>query len=316
MIFIIGAPRSGTKLLRGLLNGHSKIYIPEVETLFLYDIYSRWGNFGNIANKDNFKKLYSFIISTPFYSYLEDAKEEYIVDFDYWFDSITNASYGHVMSKFFESCAHKKGKIIFGDKTPSYIYPVSFIREQFPGARIIHLVRDPRDYVLSAQKAWGKNIFRSAHRWNLWIKSAVQNLKLREDDNILVKYESLLQNPEIEIERITTFLDVSYEPEMLNLVKTVENLGDAKGLKGIVKVNFRKWKDRLNPSQIRCIEELCFDSLNILNYDIEFGKKSTVLNKFKLTFFKTCDAYNLLKSHYKMHGIRGVKRQLKSVIIS
>ena len=103
---------------------------------------------------------------------------------------------------------------------------------------------------------------------------------------------------------------------MLNLGKTVENLGDAKGQKGIVKLNFRKWKDRLNPSQIRCIEELCFDSLNILSYDIEFGKKSTTLNKFELTYFKTCDAYNLLKVHYKMHGIRGVKRQLKSIIIS
>lgn len=85
-------------------------------------IYSRWKLFGNIREKDNFKKLYRFIISTPFYSYLEDAKEEYIVDFDYWFNSCTSASYGHVMSKFFESCAHKKGKIIFGDKTPSYIY--------------------------------------------------------------------------------------------------------------------------------------------------------------------------------------------------
>ena len=316
MIFIIGAPRSGTKLLRGLLNGHSKIYIPEVETFFLYNIYLRWEQFGNLAYKENFKKLYSFIISTPFYSYLEDAKDEYIVDFDYWFDSCTNASYGHVMSKFFESCAHKKGKIIFGDKTPSYPYPISFIREQFPGASIIHLVRDPRDYVLSAQKAWGKNIFRSAQRWNLWIKSTVQNLKLREDDNILVKYESLLQNPEKEIESITTFLGLSYEPEMLNLEAAVENLGDAKGQKGIVKLNFRKWKDRLNPSQIRRIEELCFDSLNILNYDIEFGKKSTVLNKSKLIYFKTCDAYNLLKFNYKMHGIRGVKRQLKSIMIS
>lgn len=315
MIFIIGAPRSGTKLLRGLLNNHSQVYIPEAETLFLFKLYQQWEDFGDLSIKTNFYKLHKYILATPFYSYLIDLKEETIVDVDLWFDKCSSNDYGHVMSNFFRVCAIKKSKIIFGDKTPSYLYPIDFIRTQFPGAKILHIVRDPRDYVLSVKKAWNKNIFRSADKWNYWINTFCKSLA-EKNDNLLVKYEDLLTNSESELIRICDFLSIKFEKSMLSVSNQVENLGDAKGKNRIINDNFGKWKNKLNTEDIALIEGICFDSMVSMGYPPLYSTNKIVIPKFKKRFYHFLDIYNLFNSSFNRDGLKGVIRQFKLLSLS
>mgnify|MGYP000529984615 CR=1 FL=1 len=56
-LFIVGMPRSGTKLLRDLLNQHPKIHIAEIETHFLPFWFSQWKEFGDLSEKENFYSL-------------------------------------------------------------------------------------------------------------------------------------------------------------------------------------------------------------------------------------------------------------------
>ncbi len=315
MIFIIGAPRSGTKLLRQILNNHSQIYIPEAETMFLYKLYLSWDKFKDLSDRNNFNQLVQYILETPFYSYLKEENSENIINFDKWYNSCLEWSYSHVMMRFFEVCASYHHKSMFGDKTPSYLYPINFIRDQFKDAKIIHIVRDPRDYVLSVNKAWGKNIFRSAQRWNDWLNVVNTDLSLK-DDNILVTYENLLSDSKKETERILSFLKISYEPDLFVFNKQIEPVGDAKNAGKIKKDNFGKWRDKLSTKKLRRIEELCFQNMKHLGYQIEEGEKQKRLSSVRLLNYKVLDSLSLLSFAYKRKGYMGLKRQLKLMIFS
>ena len=54
-IFIVGMPRSGTKLLREILNNHSLIAIPDNESHFIPYLYDRLDKYGDLKNLNNFK---------------------------------------------------------------------------------------------------------------------------------------------------------------------------------------------------------------------------------------------------------------------
>src|SRR4051794_28172751 len=65
-IFVVGMPRSGTKLLRDLLNQHSRISIPEVETHFLPLFIKKYGKDFNF-NSDRKEELFNDFYKTPFF---------------------------------------------------------------------------------------------------------------------------------------------------------------------------------------------------------------------------------------------------------
>ena len=71
-IFIIGMPRSGTKLLRALLINHPNIGIPSIETEFLPYWVKNWNKFGDLSQWSIFKKFYQTVISFPYFIYMRE----------------------------------------------------------------------------------------------------------------------------------------------------------------------------------------------------------------------------------------------------
>jgi hypothetical protein len=87
----------------------------------------------------------------------------------------------------------------------------------FPGARYIHLVRDPRDVARSSiAMGWAGNIYRGVDIWTTaercWDRLAAT---LSPDRYLDVRYETLLQNVTEELTRVCRFLGVEYSPKML-----------------------------------------------------------------------------------------------------
>ena len=68
-LFIVGASRSGTKLLRDLLNNHSKIRIPNIESQFIIDLLK--------INNKNPNKTRNIILKSTFIARL---KSQIVVD--------------------------------------------------------------------------------------------------------------------------------------------------------------------------------------------------------------------------------------------
>lgn len=116
----------------------------------------------------------------------------------------------------------REGKTWWSDKTPPHIDHVDLLAELFPGARFVELVRDGRDVALSiiGLPFGNNNAWTAAHRWAECIRTGVEQRAKRPGEVILVRYEDLVTQPDIEVRRISEFLEIAYDDDMLAVEKT------------------------------------------------------------------------------------------------
>lgn len=101
-------------------------------------------------------------------------------------------------------------KVIWAEKTPENIFTIDKFRKRFPDDKIIHIVRDPRDVVLSLMNR-GYTALSAAEVW-LTSVAAIQNY--RRHHNVLeVRYEDLILNAKKTLESICNHLAVEYKME-------------------------------------------------------------------------------------------------------
>lgn len=224
--FLLGNPRSGTSLLRIILDSHPNIVVPPecgfIEWLF--EKYKDW----------DFKKMIG-----PFIEDLYQTKK-----FETWNlpkDDLLEVLNKHQPSTYQLTCQHiyfaygnkfSKNLSNWGDKNNYYINHVHKLKIIFPDAVFIHLVRDGRDVAASYKKI-NQSDFKSRYKPSLpntikniaieWVSNleVINNFfqTLEENKYITLRYEDLLNSPKQQLTRITSFLDLSYHPDMLNYHK-------------------------------------------------------------------------------------------------
>ncbi len=267
-VFIVGMPRSGTKLLRGMLNGHSQVFIPLNETEFLPAWIRRWASFGNLSNRHTFMEFYQRFVDT-FYFQNRMAEHGEQIRPDVWYNRCDgDFSIANVFEQLIRHDAKVPEGAIWGDKSPSYLNHIESIRAIYPTAKFIHLIRDARDYVLSLEKAFGKNRLRAAQRWNDAMFLAKEEGERLGSDFIEVRYEDLVDAPEREARRLCSFLALDFESSMIALQRATENLGDTKGAQRIVAGNYGKYKTQMNTDELRSVEAYCAEGLNQMGYTV------------------------------------------------
>jgi len=108
--------------------------------------------------------------------------------------------------------AQLTGKLVWVEKTPWNIFSVGGFLRAFPRAKVIHLVRDPRDVILSlTRRDRQRSMLPAAQHWLTAVAMAQAH---RSSANLLeIRYEDLCLNTEITLARICKFLDVSADPE-------------------------------------------------------------------------------------------------------
>jgi hypothetical protein len=119
----------------------------------------------------------------------------------------------------FKAYAAKYGKPRWGDKTPHYVHHVELLRSLWPGARFVVLVRDGRDVALSLRKMpFGPNNAWAAAPW--WARGIRAGEKAQADhpDAVrTIRYEDLAARPLEVVPEVCAFLGLAFEPEMLAL---------------------------------------------------------------------------------------------------
>jgi hypothetical protein len=177
------------------------------------------------------------------------------------------------------------------------------LKEAFPQAKFVHIIRDPRDYCLSVKKTWGKDMYRAAHRWREDILTARTDGRRLKEDYLEVFYEQLLENTEGTLQEICRFLKCTFCPEMMELKRPAEVLGDAKGSLKVVSQNVNKFRDQMPPSQIRKIEEIVYPAAKELNYSPQLARTYRPLTPAHLKWLVVCDVCNLLLFHTREKGL-------------
>ena len=226
MPIIVGAPRSGTTLLRLMLDSHPDLAIPP-ETSFLALAPKLRGS-GDGLRERFFHAVTTCGGATPTWPDFEIPLETF------WraLLEISPFTAAEGFRAFYRLYAERFGKTRGGDKTPLYCLEMDTIRRVLPEARFIHLIRDGRDVALSLRGMWfspGREMETQAAYWRRCVLGA-RRAGLGRADYLEVRYEALILDTRETLERICAFAELPYDAAMESYsTRARERLGEQKG---------------------------------------------------------------------------------------
>jgi hypothetical protein len=225
MPVIVGSPRSGTTLLRFMLDAHPDMAIPP-ETGFLPGV-ANLTDAGD-ALRDAFFRL---VTTTPAEA---PAWADFGIDADAFHRELMRIQpFGPAdgVRAFYRMYADRFGKPRYGEKTPLYGRHLAVIEKLLPEAHFIHIIRDGRDVAVSLRRHWfspGRDIATQARYWRDNVAAArQQGAVCRHYREIL--YEDLLRDTERTLRPLCEFLKLPFTPSMLDYhLRTPQRLREHK----------------------------------------------------------------------------------------
>jgi Sulfotransferase family len=296
-LFIVGMPRSGTKLLRGLLNRHAGIRIAGIETEFLPWLARRFEGFGDLADAQYFEAFHCAMSRLGYFAWRRSQGRP--VDARRWHAACADFSLAGVFEALIRDDvdAPRGSGRIWGDKSPSYIDDIALLVRIYPSAKVLHIVRDARDHCLSMHKAWGKDMLRAAQRWADAVRKARADGAALGADYLELRYEELLARTEAELRRVCAFLGVVFDPGMLELDRSTENLGDARGVAGVLAGNRDKFRRAMAPGTLARIEEIAGPVLLECGYELALPARAPRrLSGIEMRCAQLRDAWRLVRA--------------------
>ena len=313
-LFIVGCGRSGTKLLRNLLNNHPQIGILGFETNFIPLFVKRFGKTPDFSDEATLRAVHDALTQTAFYQSrrAEGVTMSYEQLKAHLREVETEVAWRHVIEGICKFYLDNPSAAIWGDKSPDYTVHIPLLREIFPPARFIHIIRDPRDRSLSARRTWGKSVLRSAHGW-CGVMERVEKAGVRADaDYLEVFYEQLIEEPEKVMRGICDFLSIPFHEGLLVVDQPAEAVGKTERLTEFVASNKAKYRKELSPYEIRRASEITFPYLEAFGYPLEGAKAHRELSPLFLNLLKLTDGLSTLQIHMQKKGFaQGLRYYVK-----
>lgn len=211
-VFIVACDRSGTTLLRVILDRSPAIAIP-TESMFLADVGARRDRYGELETDQQFDRLVGDIWRHP------KVREWGLTSAPPQRQGRTgDAAYRAAIEAPFAAYAAEHGKPRWGDKTPYYISSLDEIKRVFPDALIVNLVRDGRDVCLSLLSVpFGPaNVWAAAHQWRNAVVAGDAASARYGEDVLTLRYEDMVSRPGDEVARVCQFVGIPFELSMLD----------------------------------------------------------------------------------------------------
>jgi len=273
-VFIVGVHRSGTTLLRYMLNSSPRIFIPPES-----DFVPRF--FGRHPRDELGERRIASILGTIFarYRFVKEWQGDppRIQSFIQQMNGRTPAAF---LDTLYRSYAAQHRAVRWGDKTPIYASYLDLIHQIFPEAQFVHIIRDGRDVALSMLDKWGKrelhiDIYFAARNWVRRIRQAqVSGARLGSDLYYELRYEALVENPEAELRPLCEFLGEPFFPDMAR----PHLLGRAHLQEGDFHAPLRqppstgrigRWKREMSRADRRLFQGVAGELLAELGYEVE-----------------------------------------------
>ena len=270
-IFIVGPPRSGTSLLSAIIGSHSNIACGPETDLFralpLRDV-------EQIVTGENWCEKATERMEEIKYPDGKSIAAHFGLTRVQLSEHLSNqaASAKVIYSSIPAAFADTQGKARWAEKTPRHLFYVDEIRRVFPDAKIIRIIRDPRDSIPSVIKNIGlsASLVGEFYRWaSVYAKS--EPFFRKDPDSITIRYEDLVTNTEEQIASICDFIGEEFEPSMLdregaNLVRVASETWKSDIDKKITAQNVYGWRSNLDVDVARAASLICCEALEQLEY--------------------------------------------------
>jgi sulfotransferase family protein len=283
-IFVVGPSRSGTTLVRRILNAHPTVSIAP-ETHYFDDLRSRLGARARapLADADvRVVERYFLALGDGAYGQETDPDRSTIDAGELRREAL---SLGGTADSYFEAFCRIRmralGRSRWGEKTPRHVFRIADMLDLWPAAKVICLVRDPRA-VVASYRDWKRGkpdsttgdrrrITRSYHPVlsALLVKGALgasqEALRRYGPERILLlRYEELLTEPERSVGALADWVGLGYLPAMLDVPDMYGSYGDV--TRGISQAPLERWRSKLSPTEISVIQTCCRGTMDQLGY--------------------------------------------------
>lgn len=281
-VFVVGSSRSGTTMLRLMLNRHSRIHIPN-ETWFLADLMNQFPAQTVLARG---QAEAAVVLITEHWRWREwgiaDERLREAVA------AIERPTLADVVDAMFR--LDSGGKARWGDKTPGYLVEIGRLHRLFPSAKFVHIVRDGRDVCVSLRKTgWhGDSTWPIARYWNEHLLAGRrQGRALGNGLYLEVAYRDLVLETERTLRQVCGFLGEEFEPGMLAFHESVDaNLPPAARLKESLGKTHRpprasdldRWRTELRPLQVLIFEAGAGDAMRAFGQPLRYPGAAAVVH--------------------------------------
>jgi len=274
-LFIVGTERSGSNLLRLILDTHPNISIPHPPHI-MHEIAPLEHRYGDLAQDKNFRSLINAAVRIVEFHF---APWDIDIDRERIFKEAADRNAYCVKRAIYEQFMRAKGKRRWGCKSTFMIHYTDVVCKYHQTPKFIHLIRDGRDVAVSARDS----VFNHFHPhyvsllWSDQQKLAMRlSSELPKEQFITVHYEELVSDPEKEVRKICNFIGEDYVNKMLKyasrpdstalagISKSWENLS-----RPILANNTKKYRHKLTRDEIFAVERNAFKELNHFGYALE-----------------------------------------------
>ena len=273
-IFLLSSDRSGSNLLLRLVGSHKEITAPPTSQLIsnLYKAISSYEDLDVQKNWDMLLRNASRLHKASYGNWSNYA------DLNALSDHKENRSIHLILSRIFDTEGTSKSASFIALKTHHAYNYAAQLQRDFPNARYIFLVRDPRDMALSWLKTAGLRggIMRAAKIWKSDQEGFWQMSKQLGSQCHFIRYEDVLSDAAGTVSSLCEFIGLSYDPNMLNFHMNKDTQDIAGSVQAwnnlshpLMHQNFKKYKTELSEDQRCYIEHCCQSGMEALGYEIE-----------------------------------------------
>ena len=289
-IFILGSHKSGSSLIRSLLDNHPQLFVIPTETHY-FQYTGHWVDYrlryalpkhmnkqalldsliklverknkhadpyadSVLTGKFNVQKFKNSLTSSP----LESPKE--------LFESYIKALHISLVERELPENLH------FVEKSVENAEFAVFLQQMFPSCRFIHIVRNPYASLVAIRKAKTKKGYPFIHNSILALQNSYYNLERNQrlfQNYLVVKYEDLLVSTEETMKKVANFLGIKFTNILLTPTIMGEywegNSSSQKSFNKISSSPLRKWESQINDLEIELVHDFLSPVLDKFNYE-------------------------------------------------
>ena len=303
MIFVVGNSRSGTTMLGRMLGRNSKVYkFPE---LHLFGPCISHGKEFEPLTKEECTSAFTWLLDVAERKLHATREPEKFKEEARQLTQIHFHPGIHAWELYYHFVLYevrKRGKEIPSEDLPGNIFKIDQILSVFPFAKIVHIVRDPRDVLLSQKnrhqrrKLGGGYVKRQEmlRFWanyhpqlicRLWKNAVAAGCTPEREKVLTVHFENLISNPEETLRKICAHCTINFEDDMLNVPQVGSSMRkDEPGKTGIDSSRSGSWnKGGLNNAEVEICENVNGAWMDRLGYK-RSGLKGNTIQRLKLWF--------------------------------
>lgn len=308
-VFICGTHRSGTTLLRDLLDGHPRLSVIPSEGTFLTNQHKQllqlpYNEHCAHMCKEWLRRLANPINQAPYWllgrtTQGESSYVEFARTFITWWNFFVNKK-DEAQNEFlpfivlqlaFSFSLNKSAELKYKywvDKTPGNENYLSKIWRQFPEAKIIHIVRNPADILASIKQIQAhlslRNSIRGIHKS---FKIAARHQTKYSERYLVIRYEDLCNDQITTTQLLAAFLNIEWLPCLLQPsvasrpTQANSSFTDQTEYGKILTFANQREEKRLNPKELKLL------SAAVEKFAPKFGYTLPQVNVWEKVYLKT-----------------------------